>query len=71
MAAAEWILNLLSGYAVIGLLFAIAFVATGISRLDPAAKGSGFGFRLIILPGVVALWPLLLARWIREGRRTI
>ncbi len=71
MAAAEWILNLLSGYAVIGVLFAIAFVATGISHLDPIAKGSGIGFRLIILPGVAALWPLLLARWIREGRRTI
>jgi hypothetical protein len=75
MATAEWIVNFLSGYAVIGVLFAIAFVTAVISHLDPVAKGSGIGFRLIILPGVAALWPLLLARllkgWIREGRRIV
>lgn len=53
-------------YAAIGLLFAVAFVAIGVTSLDPAAKGTSWGFRLIILPGAAALWPWLLARWIRQ-----
>jgi len=52
-------------YASIGLLFAVAFLTAGISHVDPGSKGSGIGFRLIILPGVAALWPVLLAQWIR------
>ena len=69
MAAAEWFVNLLSGYAALGVLFAIAFVTAGISHLDPVAKGSGIGFRLIIFPGVAALWPLLLMRWMEKRRQ--
>lgn len=68
MAAAEWFVNLLAAYAALGALFAIAFVTMGVTRVDPVAKGSGIGFRLVILPGVAALWPLLLGRWIRKGK---
>ena len=56
-------------YPAIGLVFACAFLTVGISRVDPVSKGSGIGFRLIILPGVVALWPVLLTRWIRGRGR--
>ena len=52
-------------YTAMGLVFACAFLTRGISRVDPVSKGSGVGFRLIILPGVAALWPMLLTRWIR------
>jgi len=54
-------------YAAAGFVFALAFLTVGISRIDPAARGSGLGFRLTILPGVVALWPLMLVRWIVGG----
>jgi len=64
-ATAEAIVNLLTAYAAIGLAFAILFVTVGIHRVDTQARGSGLGFRLIILPGVAALWPLLLSRWVR------
>jgi hypothetical protein len=57
--------TLLAIYASAGFVFGIAFVTTGIARLDPAAKGSSWGFRVIILPGVAALWPWLLTRWVR------
>lgn len=66
ITAAEWVVNLLTVYAALGVLFAIAFVGTGIKKVDPVARDSGLGFRLIILPGVVALWPLLAVRWIRN-----
>jgi hypothetical protein len=55
---------LLMGYAALGLLIGIPFVFRGVNRLDPAATDGSWGFRLVILPGVVALWPLLLRRWI-------
>lgn len=65
---AETIVYLVVAYLAIGLLFGIAFVARGIARVDPAAAGAGWGFRLIVLPGVAALWPLLLDRWRRAHR---
>jgi hypothetical protein len=69
MKAAELFVNLLGVYAAIGILFAIAFVTIGVSRIDSAAKNSTIGFRLIVLPGSALLWPLLLRRWIGERRR--
>lgn len=53
------ILLTLAAYASLGCVFATWFLARGVGRVDPAATGSGVWFRLIILPGVVALWPVL------------
>jgi hypothetical protein len=68
MAAAEWLVTLLGAYAAAGLFFAAVFLILGITEVDPVSKGSGIGFRLIILPGVAALWPLMLTRWVQERR---
>ncbi len=53
-------------YAIIGFLFGLPFVTWGVSRIDPSARGTGIGFRLIILPGVIAFWPLLAQRWFQR-----
>jgi hypothetical protein len=50
-------------YASLGLVFAVPFVWLGVQRLDSEAQGSGVGFRLPILPGVAAFWPMFLCRW--------
>lgn len=63
-AFAEGLLILLGVYLGVGLLFAIPFLIKGVARIDPTAQGSSFGFRLIIAPGVIALWPLLARRWL-------
>jgi len=55
----------LIAYAGVGLAFAVVFVWFGVERLDSEAEGAGIGFRLLILPGVAAFWPLLLKRWVR------
>jgi hypothetical protein len=60
---AEWIVALAGAYVAAGALFAAAFLTWGVSRIDPAARQGTPGFRLIILPGVVALWPFLLVKW--------
>jgi hypothetical protein len=50
-------------YVAAGVAFAAAFLTWRVSRIDPAARPGTLGFRLIILPGVIALWPLLLRKW--------
>ena len=51
---AVWIVRLLGVYAAIGLVFSIPFVLRGVNRIDPVAAQGTWGFRLIIIPGVVA-----------------
>jgi membrane protein implicated in regulation of membrane protease activity len=51
-------------YALLGVVFALAFVTVGVKRVDSQANGSGIAFRLLIFPGSVAFWPVLLRRWI-------
>jgi hypothetical protein len=48
-----------------GLLFAIPFVLAGAKKIDPHAVRGPLGFRLLIFPGALAFWPLLLRRWIK------
>ncbi|HMV49747.1 MAG TPA: hypothetical protein PLD20_27455 [Blastocatellia bacterium] len=64
MTIAEWVVNLAMLYAALGVVFALAFIFLGIGKIDQAAKGSPLMFRLLVLPGVAALWPLLLKRWL-------
>lgn len=52
-------------YAAAGLVFAVLFLALRIRRVDPDAREGSLGFRLVVLPGLVALWPLLALRWAR------
>ena len=62
---AKAIVYTLAVYASLGLVFAVPFVWLGVQRLDSEAQGSGIGFRLLILPGVAAFWPMFLYRWRR------
>ncbi len=64
---ATWLLLALGAYLAIGVLFAIPFLKSGVAQIDPAAKDGTRGFRILIFPGVVALWPLLLKRWRNES----
>ena len=62
------VILVLSVYVAIGAVFAVPFVWKGVARLDPSAEQGSWGFRVLILPGTVALWPLLLAKWLRAPR---
>lgn len=62
--AVEISLSALGAYAVLGFLFGGLFVTRGVQRVDTQARNAPIGFRLIIFPGVVAFWPLLLRRWL-------
>jgi membrane protein implicated in regulation of membrane protease activity len=64
MIAAAFLI-LLGIYLACGFLFAIPFVFIGVKKIDPHAARGSWGFRLLIFPGVVAFWPLLLRRWLK------
>ncbi|UYV11442.1 MAG: hypothetical protein NCW75_09025 [Phycisphaera sp.] len=55
-------------YGALGTLVAIPMVLRGVNRLDPAAADGTWGFRLLAIPGVMVLWPLVLIRWAKAGR---
>jgi hypothetical protein len=52
-------------YAALGFVFAVAFVCAGVKQIDTQAVGTSIGFRILIFPGSVAFWPLLLRRWVK------
>ena len=54
-------------YAIIGLVFAIAFAWRGAGSVDAVARNSTLGFRLVVVPGAALLWPLLAVRWWRTA----
>ena len=56
-------LSLLGLYLGCGLVFAISFAAVGVKKIDPHATHGSWGFRVLIVPGAMAFWPLLLRRW--------
>ncbi len=56
-------LILLGAYMACGLVFAIPFALVGVKKIDPHAAHGSWGFRLLVIPGTMAFWPLLLRRW--------
>ncbi len=67
----SWLVGLAAAYLAVGLVFAVAFVTRGAGRVDPVAAHGTWGFRLAILPGCAALWPLLARRWARGERAPV
>ncbi len=63
------ILVVVAIYLVAGLVFAIPFVIKGVTKIDEGAKGSTWGFRIIIIPGTIVFWPVLLKKWMKENKR--
>ena len=55
-------LKALALYLELGLGWAIWLHVWGLRRTDPGVEGAGFFFRLLITPGLIALWPLVAAR---------
>lgn len=64
MIAAAFLI-LMGAYLGCGFLFAVPFAFLGARRIDPHAGPATWGFRLLIIPGTMIFWPLLLSRWCR------
>ena len=64
-ALAQGLVTVAGVYVALGVLVAVPFTIVGVGRIDPAAEDGTWGFRVLIVPGVVALWPWLAWRWLR------
>lgn len=62
------VLILVGIYLLIGLFFCFAFFGKGIQSIDEGAKEAPIFMKILIFPGTVALWPVLLAKW-RKTRK--
>ncbi|HEV8287203.1 MAG TPA: hypothetical protein VGQ09_23000 [Chitinophagaceae bacterium] len=64
------IISMVGLYLLSGFLFVIPFVIKGVTVIDPdGAQGTKWGFRLIIIPGTIVFWPLLLKKWLRASKK--
>ncbi|MBI2423056.1 MAG: hypothetical protein HYV27_09530 [Candidatus Hydrogenedentes bacterium] len=50
-------------YLLAGAILLVPFHARALARIDPATKGAPIFFRLLITPGLIALWPVILKKW--------
>jgi len=64
----EILLYMLLAYFGIGLILSVPLHLAGRRRIDLGTTGAGWWFRLLITPGLIALWPLMLRRWRRALR---
>lgn len=63
-ATAAALITALEWYGWLGLGVAALFLSVGIGRIDRSARGA-YAARIALIPGVVALWPAVLFRWIQ------
>jgi hypothetical protein len=67
LAAAQIVAAVIETYLVAGLAFALAFLPRGAARVDPGLARSPVAVRLLLIPGVVLVWPVLARKWRRAA----
>ena len=67
MAIVEAAVTAVGLYLALGGFFALVFIIWGAGAVEAGARGARLPFRLIIVPGVIALWPILMILWVRRG----
>lgn len=67
---AAMLFSALALYIAVGIAAGLAFVLFGVTRAFPHPVTVTPGARVLLLPGAVLLWPLMLRRWLKSrGRR--
>ena len=61
-------LLILGIYATIGVFFAIYFVAAGATKIDPLLKNSKKRVRILLLPGIIAVWPFFVDKFFKSKK---
>lgn len=64
-----WLQAIVVSWLGFGVLVAVPFLLFAVGRVVAGAAGSSLPFRLMMLPGVALLWPVVLHRWTTAGRR--
>jgi hypothetical protein len=64
----EIILIIVAVYLLLGVLFVVPFLTRGLTKVDDGAHGGTIGFKIIIMPGVIVFWPVLLGKWMKAKK---
>jgi hypothetical protein len=64
----EIILIIVVLYLGLGAVFVIPFLIKGIQKVDEGTKGSTIGFKIMIIPGSIVFWPVLMKKWLKAQR---
>ena len=59
-------LFLLALYFAFGLLFGLYFLFKGAAKIDPVISASKKRVKFLLLPGIVATWPLFILQLIKS-----
>ena len=59
------LLILTAGYVALGFLITVLVLNRALAKIDEGAHGAGLGFRLVIIPGCMVFWPVLLKKWLQ------
>lgn len=60
-------LGLIGLYLVLGLVFSLYFYAKAGVKIDAGMKGAPWHFKVIIFPGVILFWVVLLKKAMRSN----
>lgn len=58
-------------YLAIGLVFGIYFFIRGAAQIDELIKDSKWTVRLLLIPGAIGLWPLLLLKILNPSKTNL
>lgn len=56
-------------YVVVGVVVAVLFFTRWLKDFDPSAKDGSGGFRVLVTPGIIALWPLIVMKVFMIGKQ--
>jgi hypothetical protein len=63
------VLAIAAGYMALGMLVGLGLSVRGLDRIDPAAHGMSWHTRIVLFPGLAALWPIMLSQAIRQRKQ--
>ena len=63
------LLGISGAYVVVGVVVAVLFFTRWLKDFDPSAKDGSGGFRVLVTPGIIALWPLIVMKVFMIGKR--
>ena len=49
-------------YLLIGIVFYFPFIRSGVHKIDDGVRSAPLFMKILIFPGTVALWPILLKK---------
>lgn len=66
--AVRVVLMMLGIYLGLGILLLPPLHRIALPAIDDSARGASWGFKMLVSPGVVALWPVILWKWNTASR---